>query len=121
MPIIGPVVAGAVIVSVVALTSLFQALFVAIAFIVIQQLENNLLFPILFKKFLGVSPVLVLIALAVGGKLWGIAGAILAIPLAGVVFEVLKDYLKKLRKDESDSEESTPAVENTFQPPELEL
>ncbi len=121
VPIIGPVVAGAVIVSVVALTSLFQALFVAIAFIVIQQLENNLLFPILFKKFLGVSPVLVLIALAVGGKLWGIAGAILAIPLAGVVFEVLKDYLKKLRKDESDSEESTPAVENTFQPPELEL
>lgn len=98
VPIIGPTVAGLLIFAIVALNSLPQAIFVAVAFIITQLLENNVLFPILFKRFIGVSPVLVLIALAVGAKIWGAAGAVLAIPLAGVVFEVLKDYLAKLRK-----------------------
>ncbi len=108
VPVIGPIVAGAALVTVVALSSLMQALFVGITLVIIQLLENNLLFPVLFRKFIGLSPVLVLIALAVGAKLWGVAGAILAIPLAGVVFEVLKDYLKRMRKDEKDDE---PAIE----------
>lgn len=102
IPVIGPVVAGAALVTVVALSSLGQAMFVGITLVIIQLLENNLLFPILFRKFVGLSPVLVIVALAVGAKLWGVAGAVLAIPLAGVVFEVLRDYLKKMRKDEQE-------------------
>jgi len=43
---------------------------------------------------------LVLISLAVGGKLVGFWGAILAIPLAGILIEFLKDYLKKRREEE---------------------
>lgn len=99
VPIIGPTAAGLGLFFFISLTSLPQAVFALVAFAIIQLLENNLLFPMLFKKFTGMSPVLVLIALAIGGRMWGIAGAILAIPLAGVVFEVLKDYLAKLRKD----------------------
>lgn len=100
VPIIGPSIAGVVIFLVVALTSLLQAVFAGGVFIIIQQLEGTLLFPLLFKKLGGLSPVLVLLALAVGGTVWGIAGAILAIPLAGVAFEILKDYLVKLRQQE---------------------
>jgi len=66
----------------------------------IQQLENHVLLPFLFKKFAGLSPVLVLIALVIGGKLWGLAGAILAMPLAGVVYEIVRDYLVRLRRKE---------------------
>lgn len=98
LPIAGPIVAGFFLTVMVALASPWQGLFVLIAFIIIQQLENNLIFPLLFKKFIGISPVIVLLALSIGGILWGITGAILAIPLAGVLFEVLKDYLLKLRK-----------------------
>ena len=101
LPIVGPIVAGAFITILVALSSPLQALFVLVALILIQFLENNLIFPLLFKKFIGISPVLVLIALAVGGKLWGVTGAILAIPLAGVLFEVLKDYLAKTRQEKA--------------------
>lgn len=101
VPIIGPVVAGIAMFFMVALNSLLQAAFAGGAFIIIQQLEGNVLFPLLFRRFVGISSVLVLVALAVGAKLWGIAGAILAIPLAAVVHEILKDYLRKVRKEET--------------------
>lgn len=104
LPIVGPLIAGALTFILISLTSFFQAVFATGTFIVIQQIENNLLFPILFKRFVGVPPVLVLVALAVGGKLWGVAGAILGIPLAGVIYEVLKDYLAR-KKEELPQEE----------------
>jgi len=107
IPIVGPILAGLVITFIVALTSPFQALFVLLTFLIIQILEGNLLLPLLFKKFVGMPPALVLIALAVGGKLWGILGAILVIPLAGIVFEILKDYLEKQRQREEKEKEVT--------------
>ena len=69
------------------------------------QIEGNILTPILSKKFIGLPPVLVLIALLIGGQLWGIMGAILAIPLAGIFFEFVRDFFKK-RKDRIVSEEA---------------
>lgn len=97
--IIGPIVAGVIIAIFIALDAWIKALFFLIAFILIQQIEGNILNPILTKKFIGLPPVLVIIALMIGGKLWGILGAILAIPLAGILFEFLRDFLKK-RKEE---------------------
>jgi len=59
----------------------------------------------LFKKLAGLSPVLVLVSLAIGAELWGVAGAILAIPLAGVVYEVIKEYLIKVKHRQTLSDE----------------
>ncbi|MFH0739830.1 MAG: AI-2E family transporter [bacterium] len=100
LPFIGPLVAGVALFSVVSLISFPQAVFVILAFFIIQQIENHILFPIIFKKLIGLSPVLVLVAFAIGGELWGAAGAILGIPLAGVVFEIVKDYLLKRQRHE---------------------
>jgi predicted PurR-regulated permease PerM len=47
---------------------------------------------------MGVSSVLVLIAITIGGSLWGALGAILAIPLLGIIFEFTKAYLEKRKK-----------------------
>jgi len=104
IPIIGPIIAGLIIAIITALDSWLKALLILIVFILIQQIEGNILTPILAKKFIGLPPVLVLISLMIGGKLWGILGAILAIPLAGIIFEFTRDFLKK-RKVETDSEE----------------
>ncbi|MDD5146413.1 MAG: AI-2E family transporter [Candidatus Pacebacteria bacterium] len=98
LPILGPLVAGFLLFAIVSLYSFSQAVFVVIAFTIIQELENHLLFPLLFKKFIGISPVLVLVAFAIGGELWGFAGGILAIPMAAVVYEIIKDYLGKKRQ-----------------------
>jgi predicted PurR-regulated permease PerM len=107
VPIVGPILAGLIITFIVALTSLFQALFVLSSFIIIQILESNLVLPLLFKKFVGMPPALVLVALAVGGKLWGILGAVLVVPLAGIIFEVLGNYLERKKGTEGKEKEAT--------------
>ena len=81
------------------LDSWTKAVFILIAFTLLQQIEGNIISPILTKKFVGIPAVLVLVALLIGSQLWGILGAILAIPLAGVIFEFLRDFLRK-RKNE---------------------
>ena len=100
VPVVGPLLAGVVISLIVLLESPLQALFVLLAFILIQQVEENVLMPLLSKRFVGLPPSLVLISLAIGAQFWGIMGAILAIPLAGIFFEFLRDFLKK-RKEEN--------------------
>ena len=99
IPIVGPVASGAAIAVIVASTSWLKAAFFIAAFILIQMIEGNILTPVLTKKFIGLSPVLVLIALLVGGTLWGLMGALLAIPMAGIFFEFFRDFLKR-RKEE---------------------
>ncbi|MFH0803568.1 MAG: AI-2E family transporter [Candidatus Tagabacteria bacterium] len=95
VPIIGPIVAGAVMILFALLDSWSKAAFILIIFILIHQIEGNVILPLLSKKFIGLSPVLVLIALMIGGKLWGITGAILVIPLFGILFEFAKEFLNK--------------------------
>jgi predicted PurR-regulated permease PerM len=65
----------------------------ALAFIV-QQLENNLIVPIVMKQAVGLNPVVILIALIVGGKLAGVLGILLAIPLTLFVGTILVEVMK---------------------------
>lgn len=104
IPLLGPLITGFLIFLIVYLESVLKAIFVLLAFVLIQQIENNILSPVLTKKFIGLPAVLVLIALVVGGKLWGLLGAILAIPLVGILFEFLRDFLKR-RKAVGQAEE----------------
>ena len=100
IPVIGSLIAGFLIVIVVAFDSVLQAVFVTLAFFLIQQVEGNVLMPLLSKKLVGLPPALVIIALAIGAQFWGVMGAVLAIPLTGILFEFLRDFLKK-RKEEN--------------------
>ncbi len=95
IPYIGPFIAGTIIFVVVLLDSAWKALFALIAFLIIQTIESSALGPILSKKYMGVSPVLVLIALTIGGTLWGFLGAFLAIPLLGIIFEFFKEFAER--------------------------
>jgi len=98
IPIVGPIIAGIIIFVIISLENMLRAIFVLIIFILIQQVENNIVLPALAKKFIGLSPVLVLVALAIGGTLWGFLGAILAVPLAGILFEFFREFLQKKRE-----------------------
>lgn len=108
VPIVGPIIAGLIIAIIAVLDVWWKALLILIIFILIQQVEGNILTPVLTKKFIGLPPVLVLISLMIGGKLWGILGAILAIPLAGIIFEFTRDYLKKRKENFVSPPGSTP-------------
>jgi len=103
IPLIGPIISGVLIVIIAALGSWLKAIFILIVFILIQQVESNILGPILTKRFIGLSPVLVLIAFLIGGKLLGILGAVLSIPLLGIIAEFLKDFLKKRKEEQAEA------------------
>lgn len=101
IPYIGPLLTSLIIFLIVFPTEMLKAIFVLVGFILIQQIENNIISPILMKKIVGLPPALVLIALVIGGTLWGILGAILVIPLFGILFEFLKEFLHKRKERES--------------------
>lgn len=97
IPYVGPLLSGIIIFLLVFPTEPFKGILVLIAFVLIQQIENSVLSPILMKKFVGLPPALVLLSLVVGGHLWGLLGAVLAIPLFGILFEFLKEFLQRRR------------------------
>ncbi len=92
---IGPLMTGAAIALFISLSSLPKALIFVLIFIIIQQIEGHILLPVLSKKFLHLPPAVVLISIFIGSRLWGILGAILAIPLLGMIFELVKGMLEK--------------------------
>ncbi|MFC1663838.1 AI-2E family transporter [Patescibacteria group bacterium] len=99
VPYIGPLITAILIFLVVCLDSVSKAIFVLLAFGLIQLIENSILTPALLKKFIGLPPALLLVTLAMGATLWGVLGAILCVPLAGILFEFLRDFLKKRREE----------------------
>ena len=76
-------------------TGITLALIVAIFYIVVQQLENYLIQPLVVKKTIGISPLVVIISVLIGSQLAGFWGFILAIPVAVAVLEYTDDVEKK--------------------------
>ena len=91
IPVFGPVLAAIPAVLIAFLQSPAMALVVIVFYFIVQQFENHLIVPIVFKKSVGVPPILVVIALIVGGELGGFFGLLLAVPLAAVLVEFLND------------------------------
>lgn len=91
IPIVGPVIGGVTAVAVALTVSPQLALTVGIYFLVLHQLEANILVPKIMERRVGVSPVAVMVALLLGGALWGVIGAILAIPTAAIISVIIED------------------------------
>jgi predicted PurR-regulated permease PerM len=92
IPIVGPVIGGITAVAVAITVSTKLALSAGIFFLVLHQLEANILVPKIMERRVGVSPVAVMVALLVGGALWGLVGAILAIPTVAVLSIVVDQF-----------------------------
>jgi predicted PurR-regulated permease PerM len=95
IPILGPVISGALIFLIALFSSLEKAIFALFTYILIQLIDGNILSPALTKKFVGLSPFLTLFSLLIGGKILGFWGAIFSIPLTAMVLEVAKEIFKK--------------------------
>lgn len=93
IPIIGPIIAAAPAVLIAFTTSVPLAIFVGIMYAVIQQLESNIIVPQLMKRAVGLNPLLIIIAITVGGRLLGVGGALLAVPIAVVIQVVAQEIL----------------------------
>ncbi|MET1038078.1 MAG: AI-2E family transporter [Aeromicrobium sp.] len=91
IPIIGAFVSGALAVLVTLVTNdPKDALIALIIVVAVQQLEGNVLSPILQGKSLNLHPAVVLLSVTAGGSLFGVTGAFLAVPVAASVAEILR-------------------------------
>jgi predicted PurR-regulated permease PerM len=93
IPVVGPILSAIPAVGVAMTVSPATALFVAIFFLVQQQIENHVLVPKVMERQVGVSAGIVIIALLLGGSLLGIVGAILAVPTAAIVQVVFQEFM----------------------------
>ncbi len=95
VPIAGPIFAGAASTLVALTQSLPLAIWVVIIFILIQQLESNILTPLIMKKSVGINPVIVIISLLAGAQLGGIVGMVLAIPVVVFLEEIVLEINRR--------------------------
>ena len=91
-----------------------QALTFVIMFLVIQQLENNLIYPRVVGTSIGLPGMWVLVAVSVGGDLMGVGGMLLMIPVTSVIYALLREFTDKRL-----AERGIPPEKLQNQPPEL--
>ncbi len=93
IPVFGPTIASipAVMVGFVS-GGPVTGLIVVGVYAIIQQFENHLIYPLVVTKVVGVPPLLVILALLIGGKLAGFLGILLSAPIAAVVQEIVQDF-----------------------------
>lgn len=85
IPVIGPIISAIPAVLIALTVSPILGLIVAGMYFVIQQLENHLIVPQVMRRAVGLNPLVVILAIAIGSRILGFAGALLAVPLAVVI------------------------------------
>lgn len=93
VPVIGPIISAipAILVGL-TVSPLFAALIGGL-YLVVQQIENQIIVPQVMKRAVGLNPLLVILAVSIGGRLLGIAGALLAVPIAVVIQLIIQEGL----------------------------
>jgi predicted PurR-regulated permease PerM len=102
IPNIGPMITW-IIATVVAVGSdapLWKIVFVAIWFILIQQIENYIIVPKLMEKFVGTNPAITIIAVLGASKIFGVWGALLAVPSVAILQISLRYYLEYKKENQ---------------------
>jgi predicted PurR-regulated permease PerM len=94
VPFIGPVLGAIPPIAVALFENPLTALWVVLLFIVMQQLEGHIVAPQIFSHALRINPLLVIIALLFGDAIYGIIGALMALPVAAVIRETIL-YLRR--------------------------
>jgi len=98
-PTFGPIVGAVIGAFILVLVNPWYALWFLIFTIILQTVDGYILKPRLFGGSLGVSALMVLISIIIGGRLFGVVGILFAIPFAAIIDFVWKDYvIKKLEE-----------------------
>ena len=95
VPFVGPIFTGATAFLLGVSESLALGIMVIVLFVIIQQIENHLLIPLVMRKTVGLHPVVAVIALLAGAQIAGFVGIILAVPTAVVIQEVIENRVAR--------------------------
>ena len=92
VPIIGPIISAVPAIIIAFVQNPVLVIAVIILYLVVQQVENYLLVPKVMARAVGLSPLIIIFALLVGGSLLGIIGALLAVPVTAIIQVILEDF-----------------------------
>jgi len=96
IPVFGPILSSIpAIITALATGGITTVLLVVGLYIIIYQFESNLIYPLVVRKIVGISPIVVILALVIGAELAGVLGAILAVPLSAALMEFIGDVEKR--------------------------
>ena len=88
-----------------------------VLFLVIQQLEGNLIYPRVVGSSVGLPPIWVLAAVSLGASMFGVVGMLLFIPIVSVLYTLLREEThRRLRKKAAASPAPDSPAENSEQP-----
>ncbi len=105
IPIVGAFIGCGVGALLIAVADPWKALVFVVLFLVLQQVEGNLIYPHVVGSSVGLPSIWVLAAVTLGGKLLGVGGMLLFIPLCSVLYALFRDYVKgRLREKEVPAE-----------------
>jgi predicted PurR-regulated permease PerM len=97
IPYVGPVLGALPAVLVALFQDPLTAIWVVILFVALQQLEGHVVAPLVFGRALRINPLLVIFALLFGGHLYGVIGALVALPVAAMLRETIMYLYEHLR------------------------
>lgn len=99
IPIVGAFIGCGVGTLLIAITDPWKALVFVILFLILQQIEGNLIYPHVVGSSVGLPSIWVLAAVTVGGSLLGVMGMLLFIPLCSVLYTLLRRFIKRRLKE----------------------
>lgn len=95
IPLFGPILASIPAVTLALVTGgMTPALLVVGLYVIVHQFENQLIYPLVVRKIVGVPPLISILALVIGFKLAGFVGLLISVPLATMLMEFLNDVAK---------------------------
>ncbi|MFH1867247.1 MAG: AI-2E family transporter [Patescibacteria group bacterium] len=97
IPYVGPIIGALPAIFLAFTISPTMGLLVILLYVVVQQLENNILVPTIMRKAVGLNPIISILVILIGAKVGGVVGAILSIPIATVAAVFLSDFFEGWR------------------------
>ena len=94
IPIIGPFLGGAMCFIMIVIEDSTKALMFLVLIVILQQLESNLIYPKIVGDEVGLPSLWTLVAITLGGSLFGVVGMWAFIPLASTLYEIMREYTK---------------------------
>ena len=95
IPIVGAFIGCGVGALLIAVTDPWKALLFIVLFLIVQQIEGNFIYPYVVGNSVGLPSIWVLAAFTLGGKLMGVAGMLIFIPLCSVLYALFREFVKE--------------------------
>ena len=98
IPLAGATIAAILIGAVAFLHTIVAGIVVIVFFVIYQQVENHVLQPLVYRRTVALSPLVILISILIGAEVAGVLGALAAIPVAGAIQVLVVDFLRARRE-----------------------